>query len=35
MKGKIDALRAEDRRLDGFLHEVANKVGRGQRFLFG
>ena len=35
VKGKIDALRAEDRRLDGFLREVADEVGRGQRFLFG
>jgi chromosomal replication initiation ATPase DnaA len=35
VKGKIDALRAEDRRLDGFLREVTEEVGRGQRFLFG
>jgi chromosomal replication initiation ATPase DnaA len=35
VKGKIDALRAVDRRLDGFLREVTEEVGRGQRFLFG
>ncbi len=34
-KAKIDALRATDRRLDGFLREVAEEIGRGQRFLFG
>jgi chromosomal replication initiation ATPase DnaA len=32
---KIEALRATDRRLDGFLREVAEEIGRGQRFLFG
>lgn len=34
-KAKIDALRVNDRRLDGFLREVAEEIGRGQRFLFG
>jgi len=32
---KIEALRVTDRRLDGFLREVADEIGRGQRFLFG
>jgi len=34
-KAKVDALRAADPRLDGFLREVAEEIGRGQRFLFG
>ncbi len=33
-KAKIDALRVTDRRLDGFIREVAEEIGRGQRFLF-
>jgi chromosomal replication initiation ATPase DnaA len=33
-KSKIEALRATDRRLDGFVREVAEEIGRGQRFLF-
>lgn len=34
-KAKVDALRITDRRVDGFLREVADEIGRGQRFLFG
>ena len=34
VKAKINALRATDRRLDGFIREVAEELGRGQRFLF-
>ncbi len=33
-KAKIEALRARDRRVDGFIREVAEEIGRGQRFLF-
>jgi chromosomal replication initiation ATPase DnaA len=35
VKAKINALRAVDRRLDGFIREVSEELGRGQRFLFG
>jgi chromosomal replication initiation ATPase DnaA len=34
-KAKIEALRTKDRRLDGFIREIAEEIGRGQRFLFG
>jgi len=34
-KAKIAALRVRDRRLDGFIREVAEEIGNGQRFLFG
>jgi chromosomal replication initiation ATPase DnaA len=34
-KAKIESLRATDRRLDGFIREVSDEIGRGQRFLFG